>query len=210
LKALKEYVMNDRIKEIIDEIETMKVKLAEEIAQQEEHISYEVKNGYVKFEKEIFDKQKENMKDLFSWFAEIPFSHLLTSPVIYGMVIPAILLDIVLFGYQQIIFRIYKFEFLRRSDYITFDRQYLGYLNAFEKLNCMYCSYFNGLMQYASAIASRTEFYFCPIKHAKKIAYQHEYYDEFFSYGDAKEYQKKLKELRARHTKSEDEHKKGV
>lgn len=188
--------MNDKIKEIMADIEEMKIKLSEEIEEQERHISYEIKNGYVQFEKDVFLKQKENMKNLFSWFSEIPFSHLLTSPIIYGMIIPAIVLDIILFLYQHIIFRIYKFEFLKRSDYIIFDRQYLGYLNFFEKLNCMYCSYFNGLMQYASAIASRTELYFCPIKHAKKIAYQHDYYDEFFIYGDEKEYQIKLKELR--------------
>ena len=193
--------MNDKIREIIAEIEEMKMKLSEEITLQESHISYEIKNGYVRFEKNVFEKQKENMKNLFAWFAEIPFSHLLTSPLIYGMIIPAILLDVILFLYQYIIFRIYKFEFLKRSDYIIFDHQYLGYLNLFEKLNCMYCSYFNGLMQYAAAIASRTELYFCPIKHAKKVAYKHDYYDEFFSYGDEAEYQKKLKELRKKFQK---------
>ena len=51
-------------------------------------------------------------------------------------------------------------------------------------------------MHYASAIASRTELYFCPIKHAKKIAYQHDFYDEFFSYGDEDKYQEKLEALR--------------
>jgi len=188
--------MSDKIREMIEEIEDMKKKLGEEIAQHEKHISYEIQNGYVRFEKEVLDKQKENMKNLLSWFREIPPLHLLTSPIIYGMVIPAILFDMILFLYQQIIFRIYKFEFVKRSDYVVFDRQYLGYLNPIEKINCMFCSYFNGLMHYASAIASRTELYFCPIKHAKKIAYQHEYYDEFLIYGDEDEYQKKLKELR--------------
>jgi len=56
--------MNDKIKEMIEEIEAMKVKLGEEIAQQEKDISYEIQNGYVKFEKEVFDRQKENMKNL--------------------------------------------------------------------------------------------------------------------------------------------------
>ena len=50
-------------------------------------------------------------------------------------------------------------------------------------------------MHYASAIASKTELYFCPIKHAKKIAYEHDYYDAFLVYGDEEEYQKKLEEL---------------
>ena len=188
--------MSDRIKEIIDEIEAMKVKLVEEIAVHERHISYEIQNGYVRFEKDIFDKQKENMKNLLAWFRDIPLLHFFASPFVYGMLIPAILFDIILFIYQQVTFRIFKFKFIKRSDYIRFDRQYLGYLNTIEKLNCMYCSYFNGLMQYASAIASRTELYFCPIKHAKKVAYEHEYYKEFFTYGDEEEYQEKLKALR--------------
>ena len=188
--------MNDRIKEIIAEIEEMKIKLSEEIAQQESHISYEIKNGYVRFEKDVLNKQKETMKNLFAWFAETPVLYLLTSPVIYAMIIPALFLDMTLFLYQKIVFRVFKFELLKRSDYIIFDHQYLGYLNSIEKFNCIYCSYFNGLMHYASAIAGRTELYFCPIKHAKKIVSTHEYYDDFLSYGDEIEYQKKLNELR--------------
>lgn len=188
--------MNDKIKEILEDIEEMKVKLAEEIDKQESHISYQIKNGYVTFEKEVMAKQKENMQHLISWFREVPLIHLLSSPIIYAMIIPAVLLDIILFIYQQTIFRIYKFKMIKRSDYMLFDHQYLGYLNPIEKLNCLYCSYFNGLMLYASAIAGRTELYFCPIKHAKKVIAQHEFYDAFLSYGDEEEFQKKLKELR--------------
>ncbi len=193
--------MSDKIREMIEEIEELKKKLGDEIAQHEKHISYDIQNGYVRFEKEIIDKQKENMKNLLAYFRDIPLLHLISSPLIYAMVIPAILFDVTLFLYQQVIFRIYKFEFVKRSDYIIFDRQYLGYLNPIEKLNCMYCSYFNGLMHYASRIASRTELYFCPIKHAKKVAYEHEYYDEFLVYGDEDEYQEKLEELRKKYQK---------
>ena len=197
--------MNDsKIREILEEIEAMKVKLGEEITKQEKNLSYEIHNGYVRFEKDIFEKQKENMKNLLAWFREIPLFHLLSSPLIYAMVIPAVALDIILFVYQQLIFRIYKFKFIKRSDYIMYDHQYLGYLNAIEKFHCLYCSYFNGLMQYAAAIASRTEFYFCPIKHAKKVAYEHDYYDRYFEYGDGDDYQTKLKELRDRSEKSND------
>ena len=197
--------MNNKIKELLDEIETMKLKLLEELAEHEKHISYEIQNGYVRFEKEVIKRQKENMKNLLAWFRDIPLLHLFASPVIYIMIIPAICLDVILFFYQQIIFRIFKFKFIQRSDYIRFDRQYLGYLNLIEKLNCMYCAYFNGLMQYASAIAGRTELYFCPIKHAKKIAYEHKYYKDFLHYGDEEEYQKKLEELRKKFEKGKNE-----
>lgn len=188
--------MNDKIKELVEEIDAMKLKLAKEIAQQEKHISYEIKNGYVTFEKEVLAKQKESMKNLFTWLGEVPLLHYFAAPLIYAMVIPAIVLDILLFVYQQVVFRIFKFKFIKRSDYMHFDHQYLGYLNPIEKLNCLYCSYFNGLMLYASAIAGRSELYFCPIKHAKKIVSQHKYYDAFLSYGDEDQYQKKLNELR--------------
>ncbi len=188
--------MNDRIREIIKEIDEMKLKLAEEIDKQESHISYQVKNGYVTFGQEVLAKQRENMKSLLTWFREVPLLHLLSSPIIYAMVIPAVVLDIILFVFQQVIFRIYKFELIKRSDYMHFDHRYLGYLNPIEKLNCLYCSYFNGLMLYASAVAGRTELFFCPIKHAKKIVAQHKYYEVFLSYGDEEDYQKKLKELR--------------
>lgn len=188
--------MNDKIKEIIDEIEAMKQKLADEIELQEKHIIYEIKNGYVRFENEMLEKQKENMKNLFAWFRDIPLLHLLSAPLIYAMVIPAALLDVILFVYTLVVFRIYRFAPIKRSDYIVFDHHYLGYLNPIEKLNCLYCSYFNGLMQYASVIAGRTELFFCPIKHAKKIAYEPPFYYRYLSYGEGEEYQKKLKELR--------------
>lgn len=188
--------MNDKIREIVEEIEAMKLKLAEEIAQQESHIGYEIHNGYVKFENEVLARQKENLKNLLVWFGEVPLLHFLTAPIVYGMVIPAVLIDLTLFIYQHVVFRILKFKFIKRSDYIIFDHQYLGYLNSIEKLNCIYCSYVNGLMQYASAIAGRTEFYFCPIKHAKKVVYEHDYYNKYLAYGDGEDYRKKLKTLR--------------
>jgi len=188
--------MNERIKEMIEEIETMKKKLGEEIDKEEKYVNYEISNGYIKFEKEIFKRQKENMMHLWDWFGEIPLVQLLSAPVVYIMIVPAVLLDMMLFVYQNVVSRVFKIEFGKRSDYIVFDRQYLGYLNVVEKLNCLYCAYFNGLLQYASSIAARTEFYFCPIKHAKKIAYTHEYYHTFLMYGNGDAYQKKLKELR--------------
>ncbi|MEA2029461.1 MAG: hypothetical protein U9N49_10865 [Campylobacterota bacterium] len=188
--------MSDKIRKIVEDIEAMKLELVNEIAKQESHISYEIQNGYVKFEEEVIIKQKENMKNLLTWFKEIPFIHFLVAPIIYGMVIPAIIFDILLFVYQQVIFRVFKFKFIKRSDYILFDHHYLGYLNPIEKLNCLYCSYFNGLMLYASAIAGRTELYFCPIKHAKKVTSKHKFYDNFLAYGDETEYQKKLKGVR--------------
>ena len=48
--------MNDKIREMLVEIEEMKKKLGEEIAKQEEKISYEIHDGYVRFEKDVLEK----------------------------------------------------------------------------------------------------------------------------------------------------------
>lgn len=188
--------MNETIKELIEQMEELEEKLKAEIDKHEEHIGYEIKEGYVKFEENILKKQRESMQSLLSFFAETPLKNLLSAPIVYAMAIPAALLDVMLFVYQHTIFRIYGFEFVKRSDYVVFDRQYLHYLNSIEKLNCMYCSYFNGLMHYSAAIAAKTELYFCPIKHAKKTLYRHRYFSRFLAYGDGENYQQKLEAIR--------------
>lgn len=189
--------MNDTVTKILEEIKTLETKLQHELETHDKEVNYKIKDGLIEFEKEILSEQKKNMKNLFTYFKEIPFLHLISSPLIYAMIIPALFVDFTLFLYQQTIFRIYKFEKVKRSDYIVFDRHYLAYLNLIEKINCLYCAYFNGLMAYGLEIAARTELYFCPIKHAKKSAYKHSKYDAFLTYGDAQSYQEKLESLRA-------------
>jgi hypothetical protein len=101
-----------------------------------------------------------------------------------------VLLDIFVSLYQAVCFPVYGIEKVRRGDYIAFDRKHLSYLNGLEKLNCVYCSYGNGLLAYAAEIAGRTEKRWCPIKHAKRMAAVHRHYSEFVDYGDADAYRR--------------------
>ena len=93
---------------------------------------------------------------------------------------------------------------VKRSRYIVIDRQSLAYLNIFEKINCMYCGYANGVYAFAREIAGRTEMYWCPIKHAHKVLDSHRYYPEFSAFGDADNYRKHLTEIRKKIQKLED------
>ena len=197
--------MSNKIKEIIEEIEALEEKLKDEIDKQENNLTYKIKNGYVTFEKDLLNQQREKMKHVLNYLRDVPLLHLISSPLIYLMILPAMIFDLMLFCYQQVIFRIYKFEFIKRSNYIVYDRHYLAYLNPIEKLNCVYCSYFNGLMHYAAEISAKTELYFCPIKHAKKIAYKHRYYKDFLDYGDERDFQEKFQELREKVQKKLDD-----
>ena len=109
---------------------------------------------------------------------------------------PFLVLDLFLFLYQAICFPVYGIPKAKRSDYLIFDRKDLPYLNIIEQFNCFYCSYANGLAGYFREIAARTEQYWCPIKHARRILAAHDRYPRFFEYGDAESYRKGLERLK--------------
>lgn len=85
---------------------------------------------------------------------------------------------------------------VRRADDIVFDRHCLGYLNEIQKLNCLYCGYGNGLIALVREVAGRTEQYWCPIKHARRIQGAPDRYARFLDYGDAAAFQARFQELR--------------
>jgi hypothetical protein len=123
----------------------------------------------------------------------------LTAPLIYAGWIPFLLLDLFVTLYQAVCFPIYGIPRVRRADYLVFDRADLPYLNLIEKFNCFYCSYGNGLAAYTREVAARTEQYWCPIKHARRIRAAHERYPQFFEHGDAEAFRRGLERLRGQY-----------
>jgi hypothetical protein len=122
--------------------------------------------------------------------------NVLVSPVIYSLLLPMIVLDLWVTFYQHICFRAYGIPLVRRSTYILLDRRHLAYLNGIEKLNCIYCGYGNGVFAYAREVASRTEQFWCPIKHALRVRDPHQRYAKFLDYGDAEGYRSCLGDIR--------------
>jgi hypothetical protein len=121
---------------------------------------------------------------------------LLTAPVIYSVFVPLVILDAWMTLYQWICFPVYSIPRVRRLSYLVIDHHRLAYLNAVEKVHCVYCSYANGLIAYVREIAARTEQYWCPIKHALPIVAPHGRYHRFVDYGDAQGYRRELETLR--------------
>jgi hypothetical protein len=121
---------------------------------------------------------------------------LLTAPLTFSLIVPIVLLDMSVSLYQLGCFQVWKLEPVQRRDYVILDRHRLAYLNAFEKLACLYCGYFNGVIAFTREVASRTEAYWCPIKHVARPAAPHERYDEFLGYGDAAAWQERLDALK--------------
>jgi hypothetical protein len=111
-------------------------------------------------------------------------------------VIPLVALDLVVSLYQAVCFPIYGIPKVSRRTSIVFDRGRLTYLNALERVNCIYCSYANGLCAYVTEIAARTEQHWCPIKHAQRLQSPHSRYGHFLDYGDAERYRREIEQVR--------------
>jgi hypothetical protein len=79
---------------------------------------------------------------------------------------------------------------------VVIDRHHLHYLNILQKLNCVYCGYVNGVISWARELASVTEQYWCPIKHARKVRGSHTRYAQFIDYGDAEALAVRVVDLR--------------
>ncbi len=188
--------MNSRLDEILAEIRELESRVQAEMKRREEELKYRVSNGKVIFEKEILQLHQKIRSSLFFYVIKAPVLTILSAPIIYSMIVPAALMDLGLWIYQTICFPIYGIPKVKRSDHIVLDRHYLKYLNLLERLNCDYCSYFNGLSSYAMEIAALTEQYWCPIKHASGKAQRHSRAHLFVDYGDADTYRTKLAELR--------------
>ena len=185
----------NRIEDLIREMKRLEAELLEELAQKEAEFRYQVRGRKVRFEAEARRYQRQFMVHVGRYLRRASVINIISAPAIWLCIIPALLMDLSVSLYQ-ICFRLYRIPRVRRSRYIVIDRHSLAYLNLIEKINCLYCGYFNGLIAYVQEIAARTEQYWCPIKHARRVASMHSRYHKFLEYGDCTDYQERLQQLR--------------
>jgi hypothetical protein len=191
---------NNRLDELLARLKNIQREIEEEIdrllAEKRHRFQYQIRRGKVVFERKIRQLHRRERTGLLAYIKGAPLATILSAPIIYGMVVPLAFLDLTITLYQQICFRIYKIPLVRRSDYLYIDRHYLPYLNLIEKINCVYCGYGNGLVEYAREVIGRTEKYWCPIKHARRTPDPHRHVKDFFDYGDGEAWQRDLKKIR--------------
>ena len=184
------------INELLDDMRDLQEQMEALFEDAREQFRYTLEGGRVRFSKEVQDFQRRFRVSSLRYILTARLSSLLTAPVIYSMVVPLLITDLTFTLYQQICFRAYGVARVPRSDYLVNDRHKLAYLNTIEKVNCTYCGYANGVIAYAREIFSRTEQYWCPIRHAHRIRGAHARYPNFFDYGDAEAYQTGLEDMR--------------
>lgn len=170
--------------------------LQEDVEEEYRKAREELQEKQAQLAEEFLRQQKRYKIGLFRFLLRSNLLDIITAPVIYSGWIPFLLMDLFVTVYQTICFPVYRIPKVKRSDYLVFDREDLPYLNLVEKFNCFYCSYGNGVAAYTREVASRTEQYWCPIKHARRIKAAHERYPGFFDHGDAEAFRQGLNRLR--------------
>jgi hypothetical protein len=188
--------MSNKAQQLLDEINSLRCELEAELEKRRERLGWRVHDGLVSFEQDIAFEHEKLRVGIGHFLARSNLATVVTAPVIYSLLVPFALIDIWTSFYQAICFRAYRIPRVSRSEHIRFDRRKLRYLNRIEALNCTYCSYANGVIDYVREVASRTEQYWCPIKHALRVSDPHPRYNDFVEYGDAERYRATLERLR--------------
>lgn len=187
--------MSKRIDELSAQIRQLEKELKDEIKKIRIQ-TYEIREKGIHFTEEIRARHREQVTHLGQYLRRSKLKHLLTAPVIWLCIFPAVFLDLIVSLFQGVCFPVYGIPKVKRGDYIMFDRKHLAYLNLIERANCLYCGYFNGLMAYVTEVAGRTEQYWCPIKHAQALKIEHSRYRKFAAFGDSEDYKKRAPTLR--------------
>lgn len=187
--------MTTQLDTLMEKLRGVEAEIEVELAKRREELRFHFEKRRIVFEQEVARLHKELKTRLPRYIIEANPLTVLTAPVIYSLIVPIALLDLCVMVYQAICFPVYRIPKARRRDYLVFDRHHLAYLNAIEKFNCAYCSYANGAIAFMREVASRTEVYWCPIKHARRVLGPHPHYQGFADFGDAEGYRAKIRQL---------------
>lgn len=188
--------MDARFAELQERLRAAEAEIEAELTRRREALRFEINNRRVVFEKGVRQLHATMRTHALRYLANARPLVVLSAPVIYSVIIPMIVLDVMVMIYQAVCFPAYGIPKVRRRDYLVFDRHHLAYLNIIEKFNCAYCSYFNQAIAFVREVASRTEVYWCPIKHARRVLGPHPHYAGFADFGDAQAYRERIDNMK--------------
>jgi hypothetical protein len=158
---------------LMEKLRSVQAEIETELAKRREELRFHFENRRIVFEEEVLRLQRAIKTRASRYLIDANPLMILSAPVIDSLIVPIALVDIWVMAYQAVCFPVYRIPKVRRRDYLIFDRHHLAYLNIIEKINCAYCSYANGAIAFVREVASRTEVYWCPIKHARRVLGPH-------------------------------------
>ena len=96
--------MNSRIRQILDQISALEIELNAAVQEQGGRLRYQLEGHRVVFEKAIRQAHRRVKLGVFRWFLTVRPQNFLTMPIIYGMVVPLLGIDLFVSFYQLICF----------------------------------------------------------------------------------------------------------
>jgi len=188
--------MNSRINEIVNNIKAMQLELEDELKKAGQTVTFHLSGKKIHFDQGVKKEHSKLKVNLFRYALFPRPRHVLVAPFTYALLPALLLLDLLASLYHAVCFPLLEIPKVKRSDYFAYDRHHLAYLNLLEMVNCIYCSYGNGLISYLKEIFARTEQYWCPIKHAHRVHGAHSHYKNFIEYADAEAFRRDLEKVR--------------
>ena len=188
--------MESEIDDLVRRLVHLEDELERKLTEQRARLRYRMEERRAVFEEGMLRQHRQFRIGILTFLRNSPFATLVIAPAVYGLILPLALLDLGVYLYVLICFPAWNMERVRRAQYVIVDRHRLAYLNGIEKLNCAFCGYANGVIAYAREAASRSEQYWCPIKHALRVRAPHPRYRGFAEYGDAEDFRERREELR--------------
>lgn len=189
-------MFDNKIDEITAKIRVLEDELVTEFNHKQKELLLRFEDEKREFEKTVLKEGRSKIISSIKYISSLPIGATLTIPFIWAMIIPIVIIDLMVSIFQAVCFPIYKIPKVKRKDHVVIDRYNLFYLGRVEKVNCLYCEYFNGVTSYVREIAARTEQFWCPIKHSKPLKENHSRYNNFFDYGDYLKYEEELNQIR--------------
>src|SRR3984957_3137886 len=181
---------------LMEKLRSVEAEIETELTKRSEELRFRIENRRIVFAQEARRIHGVIKTRVARYLIDANPLIILSAPVIYSLIVPIALVDIWVMAYQAICFPAYRIPKVRRRDYLIFDRHHLAYLNTIEKINCAYCSYCNGAIAFVREVASRTEIYWCPIKHARRVLGPHPHYQGFADFGDAEAFRERLEQMK--------------
>ena len=188
--------MATRLSAILDRMHELEIQMERELIVAHHEWGYRFEKRRVSFERKTKQRHRHLRRSIPRFLRESSPLNMMTAPIVYSLGLPVAVLDAWVTLYQWVCFPIYGIRRVPRRRFIVIDRHKLSYLNGIEKAHCVYCDYVNGVIGYTREVAARTEQYWCPIKHARRVVSPHTHYRCFPDYGDGEGYHRELPALR--------------
>lgn len=178
-------MMNVRLQELLQKKKSPEHESGAESQENAADLLYKRHGRKVLFADEVKASQASCAVPVMPLLREAALCNLLSAPLTWFCLLPLALLGQVVSCCRALCLPIYGILQVRRGVRIIMNRSRINSLNSREKINCACCSCLIGGIAFLQEVAGRTEQYWCPIKHARRIGSRHNRYAKLFEYGDA-------------------------